>query len=107
MKLCSNGEKPDSGEKPASRHLHYPTKTIRYEKLLPSLSSRISAMRAKVTLSALLLSFIGADLFAQAPPLVYTVENTGGSCVVPPLPSFSQLPVVEPLTDPFMWSDGR
>ncbi|MBC6605740.1 T9SS type A sorting domain-containing protein [Hymenobacter sp. BT188] len=54
-----------------------------------------------------MLSFIGADLFAQAPPLVYTVENTGGSCVAPPLPSFSQLPVVEPLTDPFMWSDGR
>ncbi|WP_324671578.1 T9SS type A sorting domain-containing protein [Hymenobacter sp. GOD-10R] len=46
-------------------------------------------------------------MLAQAPPLVYTVENTGGSCAAPPLPSFDQLPAIQPLTDPFMWSDGR
>ncbi|GGF21112.1 T9SS type A sorting domain-containing protein [Hymenobacter cavernae] len=64
-------------------------------------------MKAKNTLLALLLSSVGLNVFAQAPPLVYTVENTGGSCTAPPLPTFEQLPTIQPLTDPFMWSDGR
>ncbi len=37
---------------------------------------------------------------------MYSVENTGAGYTPPPLPSFSQLPVIEPLPDPFMWSDG-
>ncbi len=52
------------------------------------------------------LNIVYLGLFAQI-PLVYTTENTGTGCAAPPLPSFSQLPVIEPLTDPFMWSDGR
>ncbi|UOQ69657.1 glucuronyl esterase domain-containing protein [Hymenobacter volaticus] len=64
-------------------------------------------MKTKTTLLAILLSFLGLDVLAQAPPLVYTTENTGGSCVAPPLPAFDQLPAIEPLTDPFMWSNGR
>ncbi|MDF7814966.1 T9SS type A sorting domain-containing protein [Hymenobacter sp. YC55] len=64
-------------------------------------------MKAKLTSLMLLLYFLSLEVFAQAPPLVYTVENTGGSCVAPPLPAFNQLPAIEPLTDPFMWSDGR
>ena len=39
-------------------------------------------------------------------PLVYDVEHTGVDCTMPPLPGFEELPVVEPLTDPFEWSDG-
>jgi hypothetical protein len=46
-------------------------------------------------------------LFAQI-PLVYSTENTGAtSCTAPPLPPFNQLPVIQPLPDPFMWADGR
>jgi len=37
---------------------------------------------------------------------VYEVENTGVDCTKPPLPAFIDLPVIEPLTDPFEWSDG-
>jgi len=45
--------------------------------------------------------------FAQTePPLVYDVENTGANFPLPVLPSFNDLPVIEPLTDPFEWSDG-
>ena len=46
------------------------------------------------------------QLKAQTPPLVYNIENTGAAFAPPPLPTMSQLPVVDPLTDPFMWSDG-
>ncbi|RYY17653.1 MAG: glycoside hydrolase family 10, partial [Cytophagaceae bacterium] len=38
---------------------------------------------------------------------MYTAENTGASCPAPPLPTLSQLPIVQPLPDPFMWADGR
>jgi hypothetical protein len=62
-------------------------------------------MKAKSTMLALALSFSSLSLFAQA-PLVYSAENTGGSCTAPPLPTFSQLPVIEPLPDPFRWSNG-
>jgi hypothetical protein len=39
-------------------------------------------------------------------PLVYEVENTGIDCPEPPLPSFDELPNIESLPDPFMWSDS-
>ena len=42
----------------------------------------------------------------QEIPLVYDVENTGADFELPVLPSFDELPVVEPLTDPLLWSDG-
>jgi hypothetical protein len=65
-------------------------------------------MRAKVILVALLLiTQTAADVFAQTMPLVYDVENTGMDCPKPLLPSFSQLPVIQPLPDPFEWADGR
>lgn len=63
-------------------------------------------MRTKVTVAALLLNCISWGALAQV-PLVYSSENTGPSCTVPPLPAFDKLPTVEPLPDPFMWSDGR
>ncbi len=62
-------------------------------------------MKTKFTI-AVLVNFICLGLFAQAPPLVYNVENTGTGCAAPSLPSLSQLPVVQPLPDPFMWSNG-
>ncbi|MFN8416335.1 MAG: sugar-binding protein [Cytophagaceae bacterium] len=39
-------------------------------------------------------------------PLVYDVENTGSSCVAPPLPAVSQLQSYSLLPDPFAWSNG-
>jgi (4-O-methyl)-D-glucuronate---lignin esterase len=56
---------------------------------------------------------MGAALFAvavlgsvraqdsQIPPLVYDVENTGAGYAAPVFPSFEQLPIIRPLTDPF------
>lgn len=43
---------------------------------------------------------------AAQPPRVYDVENTGASFPLPPLPAKPDLPLVEPLTDPFAWSDS-
>jgi hypothetical protein len=61
--------------------------------------------RFKVGLLLLLLNmYLVSNLFGQI-PLVYNVENTGADCTLPPLPSFSELPVITPLTDPFEWSD--
>jgi hypothetical protein len=51
-------------------------------------------------------AYVFVNSFAQEIPLVYEIENTGADCTRPPLPSFSELPVVDPLTDPFEWSDG-
>lgn len=64
-------------------------------------------MRTKPILLLLLLNtFVVANSFAQEIPLVYNVENTGASFPQPVLPSISELPTINPLTDPFEWSDG-
>ena len=63
-------------------------------------------MRLQALLTTCLLSLLCLPALAQI-PLVYDTENTGASCAAPPLPSFSQLPTVAPLPDPFMWADGR
>ncbi len=39
-------------------------------------------------------------------PFVYDVENTGSIYPEPDYPTRSQLPFIEPLTDPFLFSDG-
>ena len=42
------------------------------------------------------------------PPLVYDAENTGANYPAPVFPSFDQLPIIRPLTDPFaFFSKGR
>lgn len=46
------------------------------------------------------------EIHAQEIPLVYNVENTGAFYPAPVFPDTSQLPIIEPLTDPFAWSDG-
>jgi hypothetical protein len=64
-------------------------------------------MKIKLGLLVLLINTIGViDSLSQKIPLVYTVENTGSNCPAPAMPSFSELPAVDPLPDPFMWS-GR
>ncbi len=59
------------------------------------------------TIAILILSCICKSLYSQVPPLVYDVENTGARYAPSTLPALSQQPVVDPLPDPFMWSDGR
>jgi hypothetical protein len=64
-------------------------------------------MRVKTILLMLLLSmFMVVTSLAQKMPLVYEVENTGADCAEPPLPTIEELPVIEALPDPFMWSDS-
>ena len=74
--------------------------------LLLYASGKIVAWKAKAALATLVLSLLCLRSFAQI-PLVYNVENSGGSCTAPPLPAFSQLPAIQPLPDPFLWADGR
>jgi hypothetical protein len=52
-------------------------------------------------------TFVSTGLLAQTMPLVYNVENTGANYPIPYLPTFNQLPVIQPLPDPFEWADGR
>jgi len=44
--------------------------------------------------------------FSQTIPLVYSVENTGADCPAPPLSPVNELRRIDPLPDPFEWSDG-
>ena len=60
-----------------------------------------------ILLTILLNTLLVAVSFAQEMPLVYEVENTGADCPIPYLPSFSELPTIQALPDPFEWSDGR
>jgi hypothetical protein len=65
--------------------------------------------KARINLGIMLLLFsifVVFDSSGQGKPLVYNVENTGVDCTMPPLPTLGELPIIEPLTDPFEWSDG-
>ncbi|MBN1300415.1 MAG: T9SS type A sorting domain-containing protein [Melioribacteraceae bacterium] len=65
-------------------------------------------MKSYSIISALIiLLFMLSNLSAQEMPLVYDVENTGAECPSPYLPTFSELPAIKALPDPFLWSDGR
>ena len=50
--------------------------------------------------------FVGEGYTPREIPFRYEVENTGADCQDPILPAINQLPFIEPLTDPFEWSDG-
>lgn len=64
-------------------------------------------MRIKVGLILIvLITFVAVNSFAQKITLVYDVENTGAGYPKPVLPTLSELPTVNPLPDPFGWSDG-
>ncbi len=63
------------------------------------------------TAAALASGTVGAALSAPLSsthsseiPLVYKVENTGAAFPIPPLPTQTNLPVILPLPDPFLWS---
>jgi hypothetical protein len=63
-------------------------------------------MKIKIGLLAFLLNtYVVLDTFAQKIPLVYDVENMGVNCPTPILPSFSELPSINPLPDTFERSD--
>jgi hypothetical protein len=48
------------------------------------------------------------DALAQGVlPFVYEIENTGAEYPKPTFPSFTSLPIIQGLPDPFVWSDGR
>ena len=66
-------------------------------------------MRTQTILLTLLLSAsVVLNSFAQdTMPLVYDVENTAADFPSPYFPSFSQLPAIQGLPDPFEWADGR
>jgi hypothetical protein len=63
----------------------------------------------RIVLLTLLLSiYVFVDTSAQGTmPFVYQVENTGADYPRPTFPSFSKLPAIQALPDPFEWSDGR
>lgn len=62
-------------------------------------------MGNKSWLMLLCSAFISMKVSSQEIPLVYGVENTVPDAS-PVLPGFDELPAVEPLPDPFLWSDG-
>jgi hypothetical protein len=53
----------------------------------------------------LLTTFVFVHLSAQV-PYVYSVENSGASYAVPPLPTLANCPSVPLLPDPFKFADG-
>ncbi len=64
-------------------------------------------MRIQIILLTILLHILMyVYSFAQEIPLVYDIENRGADCPAPPLPAFDDLPIIEPLPDPFESSDG-
>jgi len=64
-------------------------------------------MKINACLLVILINiFVAVNVFAQEVPLVYDVENTGVERPIPHLPAFDELPTINPLTDPFEWSDG-
>ena len=65
-------------------------------------------MRNIIFFSAIIMAtLLSMNTYAQEMPLVYDVENTGENCPEPYYLTIGQLPNVEPLPDPFLWSDGR
>ena len=56
-------------------------------------------------LNIFLIILLNTILIAQEMPLVYDVENTGAGWPEPSMFPVSELPNIEPLPDPFEWSD--
>jgi len=85
----------------------------RFTRLLPAIGSGDSGVRntnmsIRAVLKTLLLSIsLVVDARAQGiMPYVYQTENTGAGYPTPVFPSFSDLPSIPALPDPFAWSDG-
>lgn len=63
-------------------------------------------MKSRIAFAVVILNFVCYSLSAQT-PLVYSKENTGSGFASPSLLPLNELPVVDPLPDPFMWSNGK
>ena len=69
----------------------------------------MNAKRASINVLLILVLFVSAaavTAFAQDPPLVYSVENSGAGQPAPTFPDFAHLPIVRQLPDPFVFLDG-
>ena len=74
--------------------------------LLFCFSSMVKTKTKVIVVLLLFNAFFVFNSSAQTIPFVYDVENTGDTFAKPVLPTKDQLPVIKPLTDPFIWSDG-
>ena len=63
-------------------------------------------MKVKLWIALLSLNIASLKALSQL-PLVYNVENTGAKYKTPPLPPLQNLPVIDPLPDPFIQSGGK
>jgi hypothetical protein len=77
---------------------------------MPKYHNNFSLAKASLSLALLLFALVATlGAFAQESqsiPLVYSVENTAANYVPPAFPTFAQLPIIRPLTDPFRFADG-
>ncbi|HTY87119.1 MAG TPA: DUF4082 domain-containing protein [Candidatus Acidoferrum sp.] len=65
-------------------------------------------MKTCWVIAAVMAVLVGMPLQSMADlPLVYSVENSGASSnyPAPPLPTFVNCPVIQPLPDPFCWAN--
>src|SRR5262245_28630069 len=78
--------------------------------VMPSFHNNFSLARASLSLMLLLLVSVAAVATSaqenSTRPLAYSVENTGANNPAPVFPTFAQLPIIRPLTDPFRFADG-
>jgi hypothetical protein len=77
---------------------------------MPKYHNNFSLAKASLSLALLLIALVATlGAFAQESPsipLVYSVENTAANYAPPAFPTFAQLPIIRPLTDPFRFADG-
>ena len=64
-------------------------------------------MKTSCALAAVLAVMVGMPFrsLADIPPFVYAIENTGTNYPAPPLPTFINCPIIQPLPDPFCWAN--
>lgn len=68
---------------------------------------KINIKHIRRIIPILLIFFTVESFSAKKIPYVFNVENRGEKFAKPEMPEINQLPVVEPLTDPFAWSNGK
>ena len=77
---------------------------------MPKFHNNFRLAKASLSLALLLFASVATPgAFTQESaslPLVYSVENTAANHAPPDFPTFAQLPIIRPLTDPFRFADG-
>ncbi len=76
------------------------------EQHMKCLDARMKASINVVLMLVLLVSVTAVGAFAQNPPLVFNVENSGAGLPAPTFTDFAHLPIVRQLPDPFVFFDG-